>query len=93
MKVLTLDGLKAYHTKVKTMIDEKEGTVNSITGTLSTGSTSITLSDSSITTDSTIDFYTSIYGVNPKTVTVENGSVTLTFKAQSEDMVVKVVIS
>ena len=63
-----------------------------VIGTLSAGSTSITLSDSLITTDSTLDFYTSIYGVSPKTVSVASGSVTLTFKAQTTDVKVKVVI-
>ena len=63
-----------------------------VIGTLSAGSTSITLSDSSITTDSTLDFYTSIYGVSPKTVSVASGSITLTFKAQTTDVKVKVVI-
>ena len=63
-----------------------------VIGTLSAGSTSITFSDSLITTDSTLDFYTSIYGVSPKTVSVASGSVTLTFKAQTTDVKVKVVI-
>lgn len=66
------------------------GGYTELTGILTTGSTTITLSDTSITTDSTIDFYTSIYGVNPVAVTVVNGSITLTFEAQAENMGVKV---
>ena len=73
-------------------IDTKQDKPTTVTGTLSTGSTSITLSNDAITEDSTIDFYTSIYGVNPKTVTVISGNVTLTFDAQTTDMNIKVVI-
>lgn len=58
--------------------------------TLAAGATSITISDSRITTDSALSFYTSIYGVNPKTVSVSNGSVKLTFKAQTAAMEVGV---
>lgn len=61
-------------------------------GTLSAGSTSITLSSSYITTDSWLDFYSSIQGVNPTAVSVETGKVTLTFEAQSTDMQVGVKI-
>lgn len=61
-----------------------------ITATLTAGSTSITISHSSIDTDSILAFYTSIYGVNPLSVSVSSGSVTLTFDAQSSNMVVGV---
>lgn len=57
---------------------------------LAAGETSITISDNRITTDSVLSFYTSIYGVNPKTVSVSNGSVALTFEAQTADMEVGV---
>lgn len=63
-----------------------------VTGTLSAGKTSITLTDDSINENSTIEPYTSVYGVNPKTITVSNGSVTLTFKSQTVDIGVKVVV-
>lgn len=36
-----------------------------VTGTLTAGQTEITLSDPSITADSTIDIYTDVFGVNP----------------------------
>ena len=62
-------------------------------GTLTAGSTSLTLSSSLITTDSTIDFYTSIFGVNPTAVSLTTGSITLTFEAQQTDMTVKVRVS
>lgn len=63
-----------------------------ITGTLTAGQTSITLTNSAINENSTIEPYTSVYGVNPKTITVSDGSVTLTFKAQTQDIGVKVVV-
>lgn len=59
-------------------------------GTLTAGQTSITLSDSIITTDSTFDFYTDTFGANPTNVVATNGSITLTFEAQQSDVGVKV---
>ena len=61
-----------------------------LTGTLTAGQTSITLSDSIITTDSTFDFYTDTFGANPINVVATNGSITLTFEAQQSDVGVKV---
>ena len=61
-----------------------------VEGTLLAGTTSITLTDSAITTDSKFDFYTSIYGVSPTNVTVASGSITLEFDAQETDMNVEV---
>ncbi len=69
------------------------GGYTELTGTLTAGNTSITLSDASITTSSTIDIYTSVYGVNPTAATDATGSVTLTFEAQAGDISVKVRIS
>lgn len=63
-----------------------------ITGTLTAGQTSITILSDYITADSVLAFYTSIYGVNPLTVSVVAGEVTLTFNAQATDMVVGVKI-
>jgi hypothetical protein len=64
-----------------------------VTGTLTAGQTSITLSDASILTTSTIDIYTDAFGVNPTGVTVAAGSVTLTFDAQATNVAVKVRVS
>ena len=58
--------------------------------TLSAGATSVVISDSRITTNSALSFYTSIYGVNPTAVSVANGSVTLTFDTQTVAMEVGV---
>lgn len=61
-----------------------------VSGTLTAGSTSLTLSDASITTSSTLDFFTEKYGLSPEAVVVASGSVTLTFEAQDSDLGVKV---
>jgi type I site-specific restriction-modification system R (restriction) subunit len=53
---------------------------------------SVTIEDASITQDSTFDIYTDKYGVNPKNVTVNTGSITLEFKAQEVDVNIKVVV-
>lgn len=64
-----------------------------VTGTLVAGNTSITLSDASILTTSTIDIYTDVFGVNPTAISVATGSVTLTFPVQSANIGVKVRVS
>lgn len=61
-----------------------------VTGTLLAGTTSLTLSDASITLSSTLDFFTDVYGVSPSDVVVSTGSVVLTFEAQESDVSVKV---
>ena len=63
-----------------------------ITGTLTAGSTSITLTNNAIHTDSAIDYFTDTFGVIPSNVTVSEGSVTLTFDAQQSDVDVMVII-
>ena len=63
-----------------------------LTSTLTAGATSLTFTNSKITTNSTVDIYSSVYGVNPKTVTLSNGSIAMTFKAQLSDVSVKVVV-
>lgn len=61
-----------------------------ITGILVAGTTSITIQDSRITTNSIFSFYTSIYGESPDSVAVNEGSITLTFSEQEENMIVGV---
>lgn len=78
---------------LKDAIANTGSSYSEVTGTLVSGATSITLTDSGITTDSTFDIYTSIWGAEPTDVTVANGSITLTFEAQSTDMNVKVKVS
>lgn len=91
-----------YHKVLKNYIDstpltwmpwKKVDMYIELTGTLTAGTTTLTLTDSTITTDSKFDFYTSIYGVNPTAVTVSNGSITLTFDAQETNMNVEVRVS
>lgn len=82
----------------KFIIENKDGKmslspIKEITGTLTAGNTSITLSDASITTESTIDVYTDTFGINPTAVSVSAGAVTLTFTAQSSNVKVKVRIT
>ena len=83
----TTDSLSAAQGKV---LNDKFGTT--LTSTLSAGSTTLTFSNSVITTSSTIDLYTDKYGVNPTNVVVEDGTMTLTFDAQSKDISVKAII-
>lgn len=64
-----------------------------IIGTLTAGSTEITFTSTVITTDSTIDVYTEVFGVSPTNMTVVTGGATLTFKAQSSNMRVKIRVS
>jgi hypothetical protein len=54
--------------------------------------TTVTITDDAITTDSTFDIYTDKYGVNPKNVSVDSGSITLEFKPQETDVNIKVVV-
>lgn len=77
--------------KIIGAINEVRGTF--VTGTLTAGSTSITLSDASITTSSTIDIYVSTFGIQPTNAVVATGSITLTFLAQASDISVKVRVS
>ena len=62
-------------------------------GTLTAGQTSITFNDNVINSNRVIDYFTSIYGVMPTSITVTSGSVVFTFNEQISDMTVKVRIS
>ncbi len=77
--------------KIIGAINEVRGTF--VTGTLTAGSTSLTLSDASITTSSTIDIYVSTFGIQPVNAVVTTGSITLSFLAQASDLSVKVRVS
>lgn len=69
------------------------GAYTEVTGTLTAGQTSLTLSDASITTTSTIDINTDVFGIQPTNAVVVSGSITLTFLAQASDLSVKVRVS
>ena len=62
---------------------------------LTAGSTSvqITFTDQTIGANTLIDVYTSIYGVNPLTVSTTTNTVVLTFDSQASDMNVVVVVN
>lgn len=64
-----------------------------VTGTLTAGATSLTLSDASITSSSTLEVFTDIFGAWLENMVVSTGSVVLTFESQSADMSVKVRVS
>ena len=92
-KIVDEISLAAIVSDIKEAIAEKANKYTDITGTLSAGQTSITLSDAAITENSTIDYYTNYFGINPVGVSVRTGSVTLTFEEQDIDISVKVRVS
>lgn len=87
--IITTNANGVVSVEDKRIVKELGGS-NVIKGTLYAGNTTITISDASIQNNSILSFYTSIYGVNPTSVAVNNGSVVLTFIAQATNMVVGV---
>ena len=87
----------AYTQELDTTDKKPVGAINEVAdtlgvmleGTLEAGQTSLTLSNSHITSSSMFDFYGDIF---PTSVTVSSGQVVLTFEEQTEDKTVKVVI-
>ena len=60
--------------------------------TISAATTSYTFSDASITADSVIDIYDTIFGFAPTGMTVSAGSATITFPAQSSTHQIKLFV-
>lgn len=89
MSAYVFNALNTTSKNIIGSINEVRGKV--LTGTLTAGSTSITISDSSITASSLIDVYNDA-GVGWESITATTGSVTITFEAQSADMAVEVVV-
>ena len=89
MTAYLFTGLNTTSKNVVGAINELKGTT--LTGTLTTGQTSITFSDSSILATSDIEVYTST-GIGWDSITSSVGSVTITFESQPSDVAVKVVI-
>ena len=91
-----LAGLSLPLVFTKTEAKTAAGAINELaptklTTTLSSGSTSVTLSDASITTTCTLKFYSETWGLYPsQEPAVTTGSVTLTFDAQETDANIKV---
>lgn len=90
MTAYSFNGLNTTSKNVVGSINEVKG--KEVTGTLLAGATTITLQDASITTTSTIDIYTDVFGISPESVAVATGEITITFEAQAADLGVKVVI-
>ena len=61
-----------------------------LTATLQAGSVMLIFMNAAITTTSTYDIFTDVYGVSPTAVSVTTGELTLTFEAQESDLSVKV---
>lgn len=79
----SLNEAKTTLTTLSNSVSALQSNATVTKGTLAVGATSIVLSNSKITTSSVLSIYTSVWGVNPKTVTVASGKVTLTFDAQT----------
>lgn len=90
MTAYSFNGLNTTSKNVIGSINEVKG--KEVTGTLLAGNTSITLQDAAITTTSTIDIYTDVFGISPESVAVATGEITITFEEQAADLGVKVVI-
>lgn len=90
MTAYSFNGLNTTSKNVVGSINEVKG--KEVTGTLLAGNTSITLQDAAITTTSTIDIYTDVFGISPESVAVATGEITITFEEQAADLGVKVVI-
>lgn len=54
-----------------------------LTATLAAGATSVSFTNSAITSTALIDIYADTYGVSPKTANVSGNTLTLTFTARS----------
>lgn len=77
----------------KAVADLVRSGAKEVTASLASGATTLTISDTNITTDSTIDVYSSVYGINPTAMTVAAGSVTLTYDADHVTATIKIRIS
>ena len=76
-----------------TRLDDISDTFYYAAAVLTAGSTSVTISGSNITLDGLMDIYVpdEFCKVTPNTISRSNGSVTITFPAQNQDMEVRVV--
>lgn len=62
------------------------------TATLAIGETEINITDEYIDSNSTVDFYTSIYGVNPTQAAISGNTLSIVFDEQDEPVDVKVIV-
>lgn len=90
---LSEDAAGHLQNEIDDLQDEVDAIIPTIlTGTLTAGETTITFTDASITNDCFVDIYTNVDRVDPKTKTQSGNTITLTFKAQSVDVIVKLMI-
>lgn len=89
---MTFNNLTTVEKEIVGAINEVNGVW--ITGTLTAGQTSITLTDTtdSLDNDSILEFFTDAFGVSPTGATIDatNHTVTLTFPEQASNLGVKV---
>lgn len=85
VKIVFEDSLVGTITELETGHDYIE-----VTGTLTAGSTSVTLQNAAIHTTSTIDIYTGVYTIMPTDAQTTEGQIVLTFDEQSSNLSVKV---
>ena len=71
-------------------INAKDG--KKIKKKLRAGDTSLTINDSEITSNSLIDIYSDVHGLNATSVTQGNGTLSITFPAQANDLNVIVIV-
>lgn len=86
--------------KINNTVNEvavQPNTTHEVEGVLAAGSTSVVLTHPAILTDSTIDIYTNEFGawlhVNPVSITVTDGSLTVVLASSANDLGVKARIS
>lgn len=79
-------------TSIGAELDQLNTNLTAVEGTLAIGATSITLTDARLTATSNIIPMTSIWGVNPLTITKNVGNVVMTFPAQTVAVTVGVEI-
>lgn len=75
---------------IKTVVDNRKiisSNSNTITSVLKAGQTSLTINDARITDGVILAFDSQVYGVNPLSAKADEGYVTLTFDAQTSDIV------
>ena len=70
-------------------VDKDYGWVD-LTGTLTAGSTTLTIQNEVIDPTKCIEIFTDVYGVTPSNAVVTSGQIVLTFKAQESSLGVKI---
>ena len=73
-------------------VEARKALGTALTSTLTAGETSLVIENDVIKSTSIIDIYANKYGISPSNVVTVDGKITLTFNAQSEDVVVRVVV-